>query len=99
MMSADDSVAELLAQSLAVWTTGGTIERPGAGIFVVHAKQHRIHIERAPGDLPIRWIVNVAGSCRGAMSLVGVLRQIRAALDPGHRGDRVRIALAPLAPP
>jgi hypothetical protein len=98
-MSADDTMAELLAQSLAAWTTDGTIERPGAGIFVVHANQDQIRIERAPPGLPFRWMVSTAGRRRGAMSLVGVLRQTRAALDPDHRGDRVRIALAPLAPP
>jgi hypothetical protein len=36
---------------------------------------------------------------RGAISLVAVLRQVRATLDPGYPTMRAQIAIFPLVPP
>jgi hypothetical protein len=43
-------------------------------------------------------MVTVNGRKRGAISLVAVLRQVRAALDPGYANYRVRIAAFPAVP-
>jgi hypothetical protein len=40
----------------------------------------------------------VAGRKRGAISLPAVLRQVRAALDPGYARNKVRVALTTLVP-
>ena len=43
-------------------------------------------------------MVTADGRTRGAISLVAVLRQVRAALDRSFVPNRVRIALSPLVP-
>ena len=95
----NDKVHALLAESLPAWGREGVVRRAADGAFVVSCGVSVIRIERAPPDLPFRWMVTVAGRKRGAVALPAVLRQLRAALDPDHAGERVRIALAPLVPP
>jgi hypothetical protein len=43
-------------------------------------------------------MVTIDGRKRWAISLVGVLRQVREALDPTYAANRVRVALTPLVP-
>jgi hypothetical protein len=94
----DDSLLELLAQSLVAWRIAGSVERMG-GAILVRAGASEIRVERAPENLPFRWMVSACGRKRGAISLVAVLRQLRAALDPGHApNDRVRVAVSPPVP-
>jgi hypothetical protein len=76
----------------------GNVERTSDGEIVIGGSRKDIRIERASPDLPFRWMVTVDGRKRGAISLVAVLRQVREALDPGYASNRVRIAVAPLAP-
>jgi hypothetical protein len=95
----DDKVHALLAQSLLAWGCEGVVRRAADGAFLVSCAASDIRVERAPPDLPFRWMVTAAGRKRGAVALPAVLRQLRAALDPDHAGERVRIALAPLVPP
>ena len=45
-----------------------------------------------------RWTVTIDGRKRGAISLIGVLRQVREAIDPGYAASRVRVTVAPLVP-
>jgi len=96
--AAADPVCELLAQSLAVWRVAGGVERTSGGAILVRAGASEICIERAPKNLPFRWMVSVDDRKRGAISLLGVLRQVRAALDPGYAANRVRVAVSPLVP-
>jgi hypothetical protein len=96
--TAEETLANLLTQSLTAWGADGEVRRVGAGLLVVRTAAHEMRVERAPPDLPFRWMVTIGGRRRGVASLVGVLRQMRAALDPAHAGARVRIALAPLTP-
>jgi hypothetical protein len=42
--------------------------------------------------------VTVDGRKRGAISLVGVLRQVREAVDPGYASYRVRVAVSSMVP-
>ena len=93
-----DPIGELLAQSLAAWGIAGSVECTSGGAFRIHAGASEISVERAPTDLPFRWMVGIDGRRRGAVSIVSVLRQMRAALDPGYAAKRVRVAVAPPVP-
>jgi hypothetical protein len=92
----DNLTCELLAQSLLAWRVAGSVEHTSDGALVIGESAKNIRIERAPPDLMFRWMVTVDGHKRPAISLVAVLRQVRAALDPGYAVRRVRIAVAPL---
>jgi hypothetical protein len=94
----DDLECELLAQSLLAWRVAGSVERAEDGALVIGGNAKDIRIGRAPPQLMFRWMVTVDGRQRPAISLVAVLRQVREALDPGYAANRVRIAVAPLAP-
>jgi len=91
----EDRVCELLAQSLGAWRLEGCVERTADGAIVLRAGATEIGIERARNNLPFRWMVTVDGRGRGALSLVAVLRQVRAALDAGYAPSRARIAGTP----
>jgi hypothetical protein len=98
MSAALDHVHELLTQSLLAWQLTGSVHRTSDGAILVSSRQRDIRIEPAPPDLPFRWIVTVGNRRRTATSLVGVLRQVRAALDPGYAMMRARIAPFPMVP-
>jgi len=94
--SLQDSLYELLVESLAAWRIAGSVDRAADGSFLVRAGANDIRIERAPKHLPFRWMVTTAGRKRGALSVAAVLRQLRTALDPGYvPSNRVRIAVSP----
>ena len=92
----DDAVEELLLQSLAAWRVGGVVAREADGALLVTAGERCLRISRAPADLPFRWIVGEGERTRGATSIAGLLRSVRAAVDPGYRPVRLRIAPLPL---
>jgi hypothetical protein len=89
---------ELMAQSLVAWRLTGSVRATSDGAILVTCRDHDIRIEPAPSDLPFRWIVIVDDRRRTAISLVAVLRMVRAALDPGYATMRARIAPSPLVP-
>ena len=92
-----DHVMDLLAQSLIAWRVAGSVERT-SGAILLRAAGREVRVEPAPNNLPFRWMVSVGGRQHGAISLVAVLRQVRAAIDPGYASNRVRIAVSPLVP-
>ena len=94
----NDLAYELLAQSLIAWRVAGSVERASDGALLIGGNDKAIRIDRAPPQQMFRWMVTVDGRKRPAISLVAVLRQVREALDPGYRANRVRIAVAPLVP-
>jgi hypothetical protein len=98
MSVALEHLHELMTQSLVAWRLIGTVGSTRDGAILVSCQEHDIRIELAPSDLPFRWIVIVGDRSRPAISLVGVLRQVRAALDPGYATMRARIAPLPLVP-
>jgi hypothetical protein len=65
---------------------------------VWEAFQVLIRIEPAAADPMFRWMVTIDGRKRGAISLAGVLRQVRQALDPGYAANRVCVAVSPMVP-
>lgn len=91
-------VRELLAQSLTAWRLPGRVECAAENAILVRDSAKSISVEPAPPDSSFRWMVTVGGRRRGAISLVAVLRQVRAALDPGYALNRVRIAVSPPVP-
>jgi hypothetical protein len=98
MSAASDHLHTLMTQSLVAWRLIGTVHGTSDGAILVSCQTHNIRIEPAPPDLPFRWIVIVDDRRRAAISLVAVLRQVRAALDPGYATMRARIAPFPLVP-
>jgi hypothetical protein len=98
MSAASDHLHTLMTQSLVAWRLIGTVHGTSDGAILVSCQTHNIRIEPAPPDLPFRWIVIVDDRRRAAISLVAVLRQVRAALDPGYTTMRARIAPFPLVP-
>ena len=72
------------------------MSREGDGALLVAAGEKRLRIARAPADLPFRWVVVEGERTRGVPSVSGLLRSVRAAVDPGYRPVRVRIAPLPL---
>jgi hypothetical protein len=98
MSAASDHLHTLMTQSLLAWRLIGTVHGTSDGAILVSCQTHNIRIEPAPPGLPFRWIVIVDDRRRAAISLVAVLRQVRAALDPGYATMRARIAPFPLVP-
>jgi hypothetical protein len=98
MLAASDHLHALMTQSLLAWRLTGRVHDTRDGAILVSCHEHNIRIEPAPPDLPFRWIVIVNNRRRAAISLVAVLRQVRAALDPGYATMRARIAPLPLVP-
>ena len=93
-----DLACELMVQSLAAWRVAGAVERSRDGAIVICGACKDIRIDPAPSNPMFRWMVTIDGRKRGAISLVGVLRQVREALDPGYAANRVRVALTALVP-
>ena len=93
-----DLACELMVQSLAAWRVAGAVQRSRDGAIVICGARKDIRIDPAPSDPMFRWMVTIDGRKRGAISVVGVLRQVREALDPGYAANRVRVALTALVP-
>jgi hypothetical protein len=93
-----DLTCELMAQSLAAWRVAGAVERSRDGAILIRGARKEIRIDAAPSDPMFRWMVAIDGRTRPAISVVGILRQVREALDPGYAANRVRVALTALVP-
>ena len=95
-----DLVAELIRASLSAWRLAGEARtRDGTIVIDRIGSERSIAIEPKPNDPMFRWMVTVDGRRRPAVSLLAVLRQVRAALDPDVAATRVRVTLAPLPVP
>jgi hypothetical protein len=93
-----DEVVVLLQESLAAWCVPGVISRKPDGSLELRAGGTLIGIARAPAGVPFRWLVGVGELRRPVGGLPGLLRSVRAALDPNFRRVAVRIAALPVAP-
>ena len=89
-----ETLRELLQQSVAAWHLVGAVQSAGDDAVLLSCNGCEIRIEVAARGSPFRWMVTVNGRTRGAVSLVAVLRQVRAALDPGYERYNIRIAPA-----
>jgi hypothetical protein len=98
MSAALERLHELMTQSLLAWRLIGNVHHTSDGAVLVSSQEHNIRIEPAASELPFRWTVTIDNRSRPAISLVAVLRQVRAALDPGYATTRARIAPFPLVP-
>jgi hypothetical protein len=92
---------ELVGASLAAWRLDGEAAcTPDGAIVIGRTGNNRtIRIEPKPDDPMFRWMVTVDRRQRPVISLLAVLRQVRAALDPDFAGTRVRVTVAPLLVP
>jgi len=92
---------ELLAASLAAWRLAGEATCTDDGAIVIDrtATGTRVRIESTPDDPTFRWMVTLDGRRRPAVSLLAVLRYVRAALDPDYAATRVRVSVASLLVP
>ena len=93
-----DTLRELLAESLAAWHLAGEVRSVG-GVVLLSCNATEIRVEPVPPGSPFRWMVTVNGRRRGALSLLAVLRRVRAALDCQYERHQVRITPAPVIPP
>ena len=94
-----DQVAKLLTQSLAAWRLPGEVCREADGALRLNAGGKSLRVERAPADLLFRWLMTEGARTRGATGIPGLLRTVRAAIDPGWRPVRLRVAPLPVLPP
>ena len=94
-------VGELISQSLTAWRLAGeaTCTRDGAIVIERTTHERHVRIEPKSDDSMFRWLVTVDGRPRPAVSLLAVLRQVRAALDPDFAATRVRVSVASLLVP
>ena len=92
---------ELLAASLAAWHVAGeAICTDDGGIVINRTSNDRtIKVEPKPDNPMFRWLVTVDGRQRPVVSLPGVLRHVRAALDSDYAATRVRVSVASLLVP
>jgi len=90
-------VRELVGQSLAAWRLAGEAAcTPDGAIVIERPGSARVRIEPTPHDPMFRWMVTVDARRRPAVSLLAVLRHVRAALDPDYAATRVRVSVASL---
>jgi hypothetical protein len=92
---------ELMSASFVAWRLAGEAHCTDDGAIVIDGagNARAIRIEPKPDDPMFRWLVTVDGRTRPVVSLPGVLRHLRAALDPDYAATRVRVAVAPLLVP
>jgi hypothetical protein len=93
----EEALYQLLSLSLGAWRVAGQVRRQRDGALIVTAGDRRLCVQRVRGPLPYRWMVSGEKS-RGVMSVAGVLRAVRGALDPGHRPVRLQIGSLPPVP-
>ena len=94
----DNAVEDLLARASRPGASPAMCAR-GRRDAAVTAGDKQLRVSRAAADLPFRWMVSEGERTRGVTSIAGLLRTVRAAVDPGYRPIRLRIAPLPLLPP
>ena len=95
--SVPEYVVALLQQSLPAWGLTGDVSRSADGGLEIRAAMTQLRISRAPAGLPFRWLVEVGDRRRPVSGVPGLLRTVRASLDPSFRPIAARIAALPLA--
>jgi hypothetical protein len=93
-----EHLRELMTQALPAWRLAGEVCGADDGAILVSCDNREIRIAPAPPGVPFRWTVTIDGRRRTAISVIAVLRQVRAVLDPGCAAMRVRVAPVPLVP-
>jgi hypothetical protein len=94
-----DHICRLMTECLKAWRVSGEVAYEADGTLLLTVGRKRLSIARAAPDLPFPWMVHEDGRSRGATSIAGLLRAVRATVDPGHRPVRLRIAPLPRASP
>ncbi len=94
----DEALLALITSSLALWERAGDVRREAGGAIALESEGHEVRITRAAPDVPFRWSITIDGRARVASSVPGLLRVLRAGLDPDFRPSRVRIAPIGITP-
>ena len=89
---ASAALHELLVQSLNAWHVHGAVAYLPNGELLLTARDVRIAITRSRDTPPFRWMVDTGNRTRGVVSIAGLLRAVRALVDPDHRAFPLRIA-------
>jgi hypothetical protein len=85
-------VLSLIRASLALWEVPATVRAVADGAWLIVVDDGRsIYVQRASAGIPFRWMVEGSGRERPASSVAGLLRVLRAMLDPEWRPARARI--------
>jgi hypothetical protein len=92
-----DLLQGLIDESLAAWRVAGHVRREADGTIAVTANAICIRVMHDQTTPPFRWTVTAGERARRATSIAGVLRNLRAAVDPDYRPLRLRIAPLPPA--
>ena len=100
-----DSLAELLRAALEAWGVQGLVVRDKDGALFISVdvssaaeqgeREKSIRIACAPAGLPFRFALAVGGRERMATGVAGVLRLVRAAIDPDYEAQRLRVGRQP----
>lgn len=100
-MNSRASMLELLAASLEWWKVDGAVAiGPDGALLLTRAVApgEPLRIARAPAGVPFRWQVTYLGRTRSVSSVAGVLRTVRAVVDPEpnseQRSMRARVGRA-----
>lgn len=97
--TAFDGLLDLLRQSLIAWHCPAQTSVSGSEPHTIRVNvddpKAMITIERAPAEMPFRWIIEAGGRKRTAASVVGVLRIVRQSVAPHYESAQVRIARQP----
>lgn len=73
----EERLRTFLADCLVLWGAEGSVECGDPPVIaVLRVNGRRIHVERAPSDIPFRWLVRDTG-VRLCSSLLGVLTELR----------------------
>lgn len=86
-------VLALIRQSLALWQVAATVSVAEDGRWLIALEDGSlVRVGRAPPGIPFRWLVVApSGRERPASSVAGLLRVLRATLDPAWRPGRARV--------
>jgi hypothetical protein len=90
-------VQRLLAESLPAWRIDGAVRIADDAIEIISGDT-RLRIRPAPPGLPFRWMLHTGVRERGITGIPGLLRAVRATLDPGYTTYRLQLAARPLLP-
>jgi hypothetical protein len=94
-----EAVHGLLVHSLKAWRVCGHVDVLPDGGLLLTAGEVKVRVVAAQDTPPFRWMIGIDDRTRGVTSVAGVLRAVRAAVDPQHRRFPLRFASAPMIVP
>ncbi len=89
----------LIGLSVEMWagTAQAAVRLDDSGTITLASDAHHVTVERAPEDMPFRWVVTCDGRKRTAASVTGVLRVVRQHITPGYEPFKLTVTPPTLA--